>query len=226
MDGKVAVVGLGEDAMDAVLLEQPCHHGAERLRRQSAALRGGREGDAHLGGLRLIGRDPHRAVAAERSAHPVDGRQLQPRPWVAEGDISLRGDEPFRVSRRVRRIPRLVARDVGVAAVGGEGRHIADLKWSQHQPLGHDLQHGAIVLPQAPDVRLSGPRSATITRCAASLSCRARSPLGLPCCVVLPAPTADGRRAVTTTLNIRRTDGQSLLAGLRRVQTTADCACR
>jgi hypothetical protein len=59
----VAVVGLGIDPMNAVLLEQPCHHGAKRLGRQTAALAGSREGDADLGGARLIRRDAHRAVA-------------------------------------------------------------------------------------------------------------------------------------------------------------------
>jgi hypothetical protein len=64
VDGEVAVVGLGVDAIDVVLLEQPRDHGAERLCRQAAALSGGREGDADLGGPRLIGRDAHGAVAA------------------------------------------------------------------------------------------------------------------------------------------------------------------
>ena len=31
VDGEVSVVGLGKDAMEARVLEQPAHHGAERL---------------------------------------------------------------------------------------------------------------------------------------------------------------------------------------------------
>ena len=89
VDGEVSVVGLGKDAMDAMVLEQPGHHGAKCLCRQSAALRRGREGDAHLCGLRLIGRDAHRAVAAQCSTHSVDGGQLQPSPWIAKGDAFL-----------------------------------------------------------------------------------------------------------------------------------------
>jgi D-alanyl-D-alanine carboxypeptidase len=44
-----------------------------------------------------------------------------------------------------------------------------------------------------------------------------------PCYVQFAAATADGRRAVTTTLNIPAPTGR-LLARLRRVQTTAVCA--
>jgi hypothetical protein len=145
VDGTVAVVGLGIDAMDAVLLEQPCHHAANRLARQTAALARSREGDADLGGLRLLRRDAHGAVAVEGSTDPVDDGQLHPRPGIAEGDTFLRGDEPCGLSRRVGGVPRLVPRDVRVAAVGGEGPHVVELKRPKHQSLSGDVDHGTIL---------------------------------------------------------------------------------
>ena len=117
VDSNVAVVGLGIDAMDVVLLEQPRDHGAERLRRQAGALFRGREGDADLSGPRLIGREAHGAVAAQVPSAPVDGGQLHPRPGIAEVGTLLGRDETFAVGRRVRGVPRLVAGYLGVAAV-------------------------------------------------------------------------------------------------------------
>ena len=62
----------GADAMEAVPLEHLGDHGRERLGRQSGPLMRWCEGDADLGGRRLIRDDAHGAVAAERPAAPVD----------------------------------------------------------------------------------------------------------------------------------------------------------
>ncbi len=130
-----------ETPMDLVLVEQPREQPAERFGRQPGALARGREGDADLGGPRLIGGDVDGAVAAQLSGGAVDGGQLQPRPGIAEDDALLGRDEALAVGGRVRGVPGLVAGDVGVAAVGDEGRHVLDLERSQHQPLGDDVLH-------------------------------------------------------------------------------------
>ena len=144
---EIAVVRPREDAVHRVMLEQPRHHRGERLRRQSAAMPRGREGDADLSGLRLVRHDPRRAIAAQRSSAPLDGGQLHPGARIAERNSFLRRDEPFRVRAGVRRVPGLVPRDARVAPVGGEGRRVLRLKRPQHQSRGHDLEHRTILLP-------------------------------------------------------------------------------
>jgi hypothetical protein len=142
VDGYVAVVGLGLDAMDTVLLEQLADHGRERLGRQPGPLLRWCERDADLGGRRLIRDDAHGAIAAERPAASVDRGQLHPRARRAELDVSLRREKPLGVDHRVRRIPRLVPRDVRLAAIGDERREVVGAEWPQAQSLRDDLNHG------------------------------------------------------------------------------------
>lgn len=155
MDGHVAVVGVGIDAMQAVVLEQLGDHGRERLGRQPGPLMRWRQRDADLGGRRLIRDDAHGAVAAERPATLVDRGQLHPRARRAELDISLGGEEPLGVDQRVRRIPRLVPRDLRLAAVGDEGREVVGAKRPQAQSLRDDPTTDAI-LPGKPPVASPG----------------------------------------------------------------------
>ena len=146
----VAVVGLAVDPVDVVLVEQPPDHRSERLGRQPAALARGRERHADLRGLRLAGRDAHGAVAVERPADPIDDGDLHPVPWIAERRTLLRCDEALGLGRRVRRLPRLVARDVGLAAVGGERRGVAGPERPQQEALGEDLERRTVRLPHDP----------------------------------------------------------------------------
>ena len=59
----VAVVGLGEHAMQVMVVDEGRDDRAEGLGRQARALAAGRERDVHLGGPRLVGKDVNGAVA-------------------------------------------------------------------------------------------------------------------------------------------------------------------
>ena len=141
MDGDVAVVGLGVDAMYAVLVEQLGDHRSERLRRQSGALTVRRERDADLGRGSLIGHHAHSAVATEDPAGPLDRGQLHPLARGAELDIALLGENCSASASEYVVSPRLVARDRGIAAVGDKRRQVVGLERPQSQPLRDDLNH-------------------------------------------------------------------------------------
>ena len=95
---------------------------AHRLRREAAALAGGRERDPDLRRRELVRVHAGGAVAVEPAVDAVDGGDLHPLPRRAELHALLRREQLTRVVHRPARVPRLEAGDVRVAAVGDEAR--------------------------------------------------------------------------------------------------------
>jgi len=139
MDRDVAIVGLGVDPMQAVVLEQAARDRSERLARQTAPLMLGGERDADLGGRRLVGHDVHGAVAEQRVSVALGHGELHPEAGLTERDALLGDEQALGVGHRVRRVPRLVAGDLGSAAIGDEGRQVVRPERPQAQPRRDDL---------------------------------------------------------------------------------------
>jgi hypothetical protein len=100
VDGGVALVRLGVDPVDAVVLEEDPHHRGERLLRQPASLMLRSERDADLGAGRRV--DAHRAITTQHAAPGVNRGQLHPLPGLAELDLLLRRQELLGVDHRER----------------------------------------------------------------------------------------------------------------------------
>jgi hypothetical protein len=118
-----------------VLGEQLADHGLQRFGRQPGSLALRREGHPHLGGRGRI--EAHRAVAAQLACFAVHRGELHPG-GRAERESHLLGEEALGVGHRVGRVPRLVAGDVRVAAVGHERREVIGPERAQKEARGDD----------------------------------------------------------------------------------------
>ena len=87
----VAVVGLGEHAMQVMVVDEGRDDRAEGLGRQARALAAGRERDVHLGGPRLVGKGRERRSRRPAAARSIKRCNLHPRARCAERYVGLRG---------------------------------------------------------------------------------------------------------------------------------------
>jgi hypothetical protein len=103
-------------------LEQGRDDRAESLGRQPRALAAGRHRYPNLDGRRLVRQDVNGAIADQLAARPIKRGNLHPRPRRSERHVSLRSQQRLRVAQGIRRLPRLVPRDLRVRSVRNERR--------------------------------------------------------------------------------------------------------
>ena len=140
MHGGVAVVGLGVDAVHAVLLEEDGEQRPQRLAGEAATLRGARERHADLGRRGLLVGHTHRAVAVQHAGLAFDRRELRPRADLPELEALLPCEERLGVGHGPGRLPGLVPRDLRVASVRDERGQVLGREGAQDEPPRDDLE--------------------------------------------------------------------------------------
>ena len=142
MGSGVAGVGEGGDSMFAEGAEEVIEEGCHGLSHEAAALEGAGEGEAELD-LAAVVLEVKGAVAHEGIGGGVGEGDLGPGARRVEGGCLEAAQEDAGVVQGEGRGPALVARDLGVGSVVGEGREVGLAEGTQDGARGaKDEAHG------------------------------------------------------------------------------------